>query len=391
MNVVTISAQTKWKFSFSPLGGDFLTLGNNITEEKLAEATSTNASLKSQLENMRPQLMSLERALATTRANLEKELSLRRHAELKQDEAETKARVAEGTIASIREDCDSLHEDVAFKEVEFEELKIEFEEERERYGKEIVEERERHRQELQKLQHDIQLLKHEKEEFEDQSRVDCEHKKKLEKDQSLMKIELMECKQQLTEKEEILEKFGKIMKDTIESTLKEIKESLSASVGCTKVSLADGTNEQHLTNAEEGSSENTQMPLRMECDTELCSEEIIEPRAIAEDEGNTTEAVAFQLTEQVIPTVETGITHILAEYEKIQKEKTRLEMMLPENVHERPFPTSLDSININDKGSRISSETNKRTKRRRVLSLGSQSLRSLFRGRSRHQLPHKVH
>eukprot|EP00957_Ditylum_brightwellii_P135192 10307774-Ditylum_brightwellii.AAC.1 len=121
---------------------------------------------------MRPQLMSLERALATTRANLEKELSLRRHAELKQDEAETKARVAEGTIASIREDCDSLHEDVAFKEVEFEELKIEFEEERERYGKEIVEERERHRQELQKLQHDIQLLKHEKEEFEDQSRVD---------------------------------------------------------------------------------------------------------------------------------------------------------------------------------------------------------------------------
>eukprot|EP00560_Eucampia_antarctica_P010083 CAMPEP_0197828874 /NCGR_PEP_ID=MMETSP1437-20131217/5383_1 /TAXON_ID=49252 ORGANISM="Eucampia antarctica, Strain CCMP1452" /NCGR_SAMPLE_ID=MMETSP1437 /ASSEMBLY_ACC=CAM_ASM_001096 /LENGTH=577 /DNA_ID=CAMNT_0043430283 /DNA_START=111 /DNA_END=1840 /DNA_ORIENTATION=+ len=108
-------------------------------QDKLAESSSANMALVAQLENVNPQLSSLERALGQTKAKLEKESALRRQVELTQDEAQARTREADGAIDALKAECDDAHEQLAFKDEELEELKLELDIERERYRVEIKE------------------------------------------------------------------------------------------------------------------------------------------------------------------------------------------------------------------------------------------------------------
>eukprot|EP00531_Pseudo-nitzschia_arenysensis_P016945 CAMPEP_0116135380 /NCGR_PEP_ID=MMETSP0329-20121206/11158_1 /TAXON_ID=697910 /ORGANISM="Pseudo-nitzschia arenysensis, Strain B593" /LENGTH=1340 /DNA_ID=CAMNT_0003630173 /DNA_START=206 /DNA_END=4228 /DNA_ORIENTATION=- len=106
-------------------------------QEKLADSSAANAALSGQLENIAPQLASLEKALSDSRAKLKVEQKLRRNAEQDQDEIEAKYREVEGNLLSIRDECDAVHEELAFKESELEETRLELEIERERHAVEL--------------------------------------------------------------------------------------------------------------------------------------------------------------------------------------------------------------------------------------------------------------
>ena len=110
---------------------------NIFVEEKLADSSAANAALSGQLENIAPQLSSLEKALSDSRAKLKVEQKLRRQAEQDQDEHEAKYREVEGNLLSIRDECDAVHEELAFKESELEETRLELEIERERHAVEL--------------------------------------------------------------------------------------------------------------------------------------------------------------------------------------------------------------------------------------------------------------
>lgn len=110
---------------------------NFIAEEKLADSSAANAALSGQLENIAPQLASLEKALSDSRAKLKVEQKLRRQAEQDQDELEAKYREVEGNHLAIRDECDAVHEELAFKESELEETRLELEIERERHAVEL--------------------------------------------------------------------------------------------------------------------------------------------------------------------------------------------------------------------------------------------------------------
>lgn len=106
-------------------------------QEKLADSSAANAALSGQLENIAPQLASLEKALSDSRAKLKVEQKLRRQAEQDQDELEAKYREVEGNLMAIRDECDAVHEELAFKESELEETRLELEIERERHAVEL--------------------------------------------------------------------------------------------------------------------------------------------------------------------------------------------------------------------------------------------------------------
>ena len=118
-----------------------------LTEEKLADSAAANAALSSQLENIAPQLASLEKALTDTKGKLELEQQMRRSAELTQDEAEARMREADCLLGTIQEECDAAHEELAFKESELEETRLELEVERERG-----------RVEFEELQYELEIL-----------------------------------------------------------------------------------------------------------------------------------------------------------------------------------------------------------------------------------------
>ena len=96
-------------------------------------------ALVAQLENVNPQLLSLEKALAAAKAELEKESSLRRQAELRQDEDQSRSREKDGEIDALRDERDSLHEQLAFKDEELEEIRLELDVERERHRSDMEE------------------------------------------------------------------------------------------------------------------------------------------------------------------------------------------------------------------------------------------------------------
>mmetsp|Transcript_126716 Transcript_126716/g.354767 ORF Transcript_126716/g.354767 Transcript_126716/m.354767 type:complete len:1359 (-) Transcript_126716:20-4096(-) len=106
-------------------------------QEKLADSSAANAALSAQLENIAPQLAALEKALSESRSKLKEEQKLRRQAEQAQDELEARYREAEGGLIAVREECDAVHEELAFKESELEETRLELEIERERHRVEL--------------------------------------------------------------------------------------------------------------------------------------------------------------------------------------------------------------------------------------------------------------
>lgn len=93
--------------------------------------------MSAQLENIAPQLAALEKALSESRSKLKEEQKLRRQAEQAEDELEAKFREAEGSLLAVREECDAVHEELAFKESELEETRLELEIERERHRVEL--------------------------------------------------------------------------------------------------------------------------------------------------------------------------------------------------------------------------------------------------------------
>jgi chromosome segregation ATPase len=186
-----------------------------FAEEKLADSSSANAALSAQLENIAPQLAALEKALSESRSKLKEEQKLRRHAEQAQDELEAKYRESEGSLLAVREECDAVHEELAFKESELEETRLELEIERER-----------HRVELEDARADAglgQVLSNRKE--EDTVRtdeaavvsggegagsfptVDDAYVKKLEDELELVTEQLIETEARLSQSEETLTKL----------------------------------------------------------------------------------------------------------------------------------------------------------------------------------------
>lgn len=109
-----------------------------ITEEKLAESTSANSALSAQLENIAPQLTQLETSLTESRHKLKQEQKLRRQAEQAQDDAEVRYREMDQSLAGIREECDVVHEELAFKENELEETRLELEVEKQQLQNELA-------------------------------------------------------------------------------------------------------------------------------------------------------------------------------------------------------------------------------------------------------------
>ncbi len=105
----------------------------------MAESSAANAALISQLESLNPQLSSLEKALSDSKAKLETESAARRQAELAQDEAEARAREAEGSVEKLQAENDEMHEQLAFREEEVEEMRLELEVEKERHSVEMEE------------------------------------------------------------------------------------------------------------------------------------------------------------------------------------------------------------------------------------------------------------
>jgi kinesin family member C2/C3 len=120
-----------------PLLFTFLHIIFSTAEEKLADSSAANAALSAQLENIAPQLAALEKALSDSRSRLKEEQKLRRQAEQAQDEIEAKFRETEGSLIAMRDECDAVHEELAFKESELEETRLELEIERERHRVEL--------------------------------------------------------------------------------------------------------------------------------------------------------------------------------------------------------------------------------------------------------------
>lgn len=108
-----------------------------FTEEKLAESTSANSVLSQQLENMGPQISSLEVSLTEARQKLKEEQKLRRAAEQAQDDTDQRVREMEQSLAQMREENDLVHEELAFKENELEETKWELEVEKQQLQDEL--------------------------------------------------------------------------------------------------------------------------------------------------------------------------------------------------------------------------------------------------------------
>lgn len=92
-----------------------------------------------QLENIAPQLTSLENSLTESRRQWKEEQRLRRNAEQAQDLAEVRQRELEGTVQQLQRENDALHEELAFKESELEETKMEMEIEKEQLREELEE------------------------------------------------------------------------------------------------------------------------------------------------------------------------------------------------------------------------------------------------------------
>jgi chromosome segregation ATPase len=212
-------------------------------EEKLAESSSANSTLSAQLENIGPQLTSLEKAHADVRAKLQMEQKLRRQAEMAQDEAEDRCRELEGSLAVLREDCDTAHEELAFKDSELEETRLELEVERER-----------HREEMQELRSDLSVQRSqngmeredavamngtpkalledldEEPSLEDEmNSEDKDYVKRLEDELEIVTEQLIDTEQKLTRTEELLAE-EKHKSSSLEASSQKVQVQMDESI-----------------------------------------------------------------------------------------------------------------------------------------------------------------
>jgi kinesin family protein C2/C3 len=179
-----------------------------ISEEKLADSSAANAALSAQLENIAPQLAALEKALSESRNKLKEEQKLRRQAEQAQDEVEAKFRESEGSLLAVREECDAVHEELAFKESELEETRLELEIEKEKHRVEMEDARAEADMNFavdgsDKNEEDGEEVKEEPDEDADLfPTVDDAYVKKLEDELELVTEQLIETEARLSQAEE---------------------------------------------------------------------------------------------------------------------------------------------------------------------------------------------
>ena len=160
-------------------------------QKQLAESKQINHNLTTQLENLNPQLASLEKALAKSNALYQQESEARRCAEMDQDEAEAKARACEGTIDALKEESDKAFQELAFKEDEMDELKVMLEVEKEKHQEEMNS----LRKELDDMRHNINVENHyDPKENSDNQKDDYIHS--LEDELELVTEELIESNDQ---------------------------------------------------------------------------------------------------------------------------------------------------------------------------------------------------
>jgi len=197
-------------------------------QEKLADSSAANAALSAQLENIAPQLAALEKALSESRNKLKEEQKLRRQAEQTQDELEAKFREAEGSLLAVREECDSVHEELAFKESELEETRLELEIEKEKHRVEMEDA-------LENAGSDADDKGETKEEADEDAdlypTVDDAYVKKLEDELELVTEQLIETEARLSQTEEKLteaEEKGKSAEDAPVETSEEDKNIMKS-------------------------------------------------------------------------------------------------------------------------------------------------------------------
>ena len=178
------------------------------------------------MENIAPQLTALEKAHADTRSKLQKEQQLRRNAEMLQEDSEAKCREMEGTLAALRDECDAVHEELAFKDSELEETRLELEVERAR-----------HREEVEELKCDLSVQRSMAEEARalpdepslEEVPSDSDYVKRLEDELEIVTEQLIDTEQKLTKTQEMLaEEQARSQSLAVPST--EEKESVDESV-----------------------------------------------------------------------------------------------------------------------------------------------------------------
>jgi len=150
-------------------------LGN--AEVELTKCETQISILNSQLSEASSQIASLEGALCTAKSKYENEWKIRRASELAEDKSESFARQAEGSLKALRDECDAVHESLAFQEEEAEELKIEQEIEMERIRQEVEDLKTQLSVEKESYRHKVELLafrKAEAEELKIEQEIDME-------------------------------------------------------------------------------------------------------------------------------------------------------------------------------------------------------------------------
>jgi len=174
-------------------------------QEKLSESSLANAALSSQLENIAPQLQSLEKALEDIKTKYDEEAKLRRDAEMAHEDAEARFREAQGTMQNLKDDCDAAHEELAFKEEELEEVRLELEVEKERSRVDLdnlkagIVKKEGTGDSAPALQDEATPKAEEKEEV-----VDADYVMRLEDELEIVTEQLIETETRLSETEELL-------------------------------------------------------------------------------------------------------------------------------------------------------------------------------------------
>jgi kinesin family protein C2/C3 len=91
-------------------------------EKRLDDTEHQKSTLQDALEETRPQLSTLEAALGEATKSLQEEKQTRRQAEMAQNQAETRARLAESSLLHLTEEKDELLEELAFVGADVEEM-----------------------------------------------------------------------------------------------------------------------------------------------------------------------------------------------------------------------------------------------------------------------------
>merc|ERR1711862_153897 len=105
-------------------------------------------SISNEVKKLTNQIDVLQSTMSNYETKLNEERNNRRISDLKLDEAEMKVRKLDASYDILKNECDTLHEKLALKDLDIDELRLE-----------LIEVHERHRQEVQELKDDLIALR----------------------------------------------------------------------------------------------------------------------------------------------------------------------------------------------------------------------------------------